>query len=65
MEFKCRLKVIFAERNIKHKDFAEKIGISRTTLSLLVREKSVPRFDVAYRIAKALEMPIESIWTEK
>jgi DNA-binding XRE family transcriptional regulator len=60
--FKCRLRVIFAEREIKQKDFAEKIGISGASVSAIVRGKQIPTLEVAYRIAEELQMPIEQIW---
>jgi putative transcriptional regulator len=65
MKFKCRLRVIFAERGIRQKPFAEKIGVSTTTLSMIVNNNSLPRFDVAYRIARELGMSVEEIWKEE
>ena len=62
MEFKCRLKVIFAERNITSKELAEKIGISRATISGLINNKSLPTFETAYLISEELEMDIREIW---
>lgn len=59
---KCGLKVIFAERNIKQGGFAEKIGISPTTLSALVNGKNLPTLDVAYRIAEELDLNVMEIW---
>ncbi|MBZ4222488.1 helix-turn-helix transcriptional regulator [Bacillus wiedmannii] len=63
MKFKCRLKVIFAELDIKQGDFAKRIGIDDSTLSSLVKNRTTPRFDTAYRIAQELGKPIEEIWT--
>ncbi|MEX0416905.1 helix-turn-helix transcriptional regulator [Bacillus sp. C30] len=62
MEFKCRLKVIFAEKNIKMGDFADSVGINRSTLSLIVNGKTLPNFTNAYIIAQNLKIPIENIW---
>lgn len=65
MEYKCRLRIILAEREMKQDELREKAGIGKSTLSLLINNRSLPSFDVAYRIADALDMPIETIWTKK
>ncbi len=68
MEFECKLRILFAEEkqrnpNFRQGDFAEKkIGISKATLSSLVNGKSLPTFQVAYKISKELQKPIEEIW---
>ncbi|UVI31229.1 helix-turn-helix transcriptional regulator [Paenibacillus spongiae] len=59
---KCTLKVIFAERNIKQREFAQKVGISETTLSSLVNGKQLPTLEVGYRIAEELDLNIMEIW---
>ncbi|QWH60215.1 XRE family transcriptional regulator [Bacillus mycoides] len=64
MEFKCRLRVIFAEKEIRQKEFSKRIGISQSTLSSLVNNTKLPTFPTAYKIAKALNMHIEDIWIE-
>lgn len=65
MKFKCRLKVIFAERGIKQNWLAERIGISRATLSLLMNNKSLPTLSVAYRIAEELDLNVMEIWVKE
>ena len=62
MNFKCKLKVILAEREIKHGDFANIIGVSQAGLSALVNNKSLPSFESAYRISESLNMDIREIW---
>ncbi|MGG2091298.1 helix-turn-helix transcriptional regulator [Bacillus sp. S13(2024)] len=62
MEFKCRLKIIFAEMDIKQGDFAKQIGIDDSTLSAIVRNRTKPRFDTAYLICKELGKRIEEVW---
>jgi putative transcriptional regulator len=61
---KCKLKVIFAERGLKQGHIAKKIGVSQTTLSLIMNNKTVPTLPVAMRIAKELDMRIEDIWQD-
>ncbi|HDR5271103.1 helix-turn-helix transcriptional regulator [Bacillus cereus] len=63
MKFKCRLKVIFAELDIKQSDFAKRIKFDDSTLSTFVHNRTKPRFDTAYLICKELGKPIEEIWT--
>lgn len=60
----CKLKVIFAERRIKQKEFAHKINISQAALSSLVNNKALPTLPVAYRIAKELGLLVEDIWKD-
>ncbi|WP_459503094.1 helix-turn-helix transcriptional regulator [Bacillus sp. C1] len=65
MHFKCKLRVIFAEREIRQKELAKLIGISQTTMSSLVNNTTLPTFLTAYKIAKTLDMHIEDIWIEE
>lgn len=62
MNIKSKLRVIFAEREIKQTEFCERVGISRTALSQLVTGKSLPTLEVAYKIAKALDLNVMEIW---
>lgn len=64
-KYECRLRVIFAERRIKHGEFAKKVGISGATLSAVVNEKQDPSFDTAYVISDELGVPIQEIWIRK
>jgi putative transcriptional regulator len=59
---KSRLRVILAEREIKQRELAKKVGISDTTMSALVVGKQLPTLEVAYRIAEELNMNIMEIW---
>ncbi|MDV6038812.1 helix-turn-helix transcriptional regulator [Bacillus sp. SM-B1] len=64
MRLKCKLRVIFAEREIRQKEFSKLIGISQTTMSSLVNNMTIPSFLTAYKIAKELELHMEEIWIE-
>ena len=59
---KCRLRVIFAERELKQREFAKSVGISEATLSALVGGKQLPTLEVAYRIAEKLDFNVMDIW---
>jgi putative transcriptional regulator len=67
MHFKCRLKVIFAEEKLKDRTFtqskfAKKIGVTDTTLSQIINGKSLPSFEVTYKIVTELKRPLDEIW---
>ncbi|ARX68071.1 helix-turn-helix domain-containing protein [Pseudomonas rhodesiae] len=62
---KCKLRKILDQNGIKYSFFAEKVKIQRSTMSLILKEKSIPTLPVAIRIAKALNMHVEDIWIEE
>lgn len=64
MIIKSRLKVILAERGLKSGWLADEVGISKSTMSFLINNKSLPTLEVAYKIGEALEMPVEQIWVK-
>jgi putative transcriptional regulator len=69
MKFTCRLKVIFAEEKLRNrgftqKEFARDIGVTDTTLSQIATGKTLPTFEVAYRIVKKLNRPLDEIWID-
>ena len=59
MEYKCRLKVILAEREISHGEFAKRVGLSAAGMSAIANNHSLPSFKVLYRIVEELEMDIQ------
>lgn len=65
MKIKSKLRVIFAEREIKHGEFADKVGISKAALSSLVNNRTLPTLEVAYKIAEELNLPVEEIWVKE
>lgn len=62
--FKCRLNIILAERGDGKGEFAERIGVTKGTLSQITNSKSLPSFEVTYAILKELEMGIEEVWVK-
>ncbi|MFS0590850.1 helix-turn-helix transcriptional regulator [Cytobacillus horneckiae] len=54
MPYKCKLKVILADKDIKHGEFANNIGIDKSTFSSIVNNKSLPSFDTLYDIVEEL-----------
>lgn len=62
---KCRLKVILAEKGLKHGYVADKAKVSLPAFSSLVNNRSLPTLEVAYRIAEVLEMNVMEIWVKE
>lgn len=70
MAYKCRLKIILAEMGIKHGEFADLIGIDKSSFSSLVNNKSLPSFDTLYTIVDELtkrnpELKLGDIWRKE
>ncbi|WP_323132005.1 helix-turn-helix transcriptional regulator [Paenibacillus silvisoli] len=59
---KNRLKVILAERNMAHGDFAKAVNVSRNTVSMWVTGKSTPTLEDAFGIAEFFGVSITDIW---
>ncbi|GIM44536.1 hypothetical protein DNHGIG_00850 [Collibacillus ludicampi] len=62
---KCKLPVILAERKIKQKWLCERVGLSTSAMSQIVRGESLPTLPTAIRIAKVLDLKVEDIWQEE
>jgi putative transcriptional regulator len=54
--------VILAEKEIRHGDFANKIGLSSSAFSLIVNNHGLPSFDSMYKISEELDMDVRKIW---
>lgn len=55
------------DRAIKNKGLkkiwvAKQVGISRNTLSLILKGESAPTLKVAIRLARLLDMTVEELW---
>ncbi|WP_437124849.1 helix-turn-helix transcriptional regulator [Brevibacillus laterosporus] len=61
---RSKLKEILRERGVKQKWLCERVGLSTSAMSQIVRGESLPTLSVAIRIAKALNMSVEDIWEE-
>lgn len=60
---KNRLKELLQEKGIKQVWLAEKAGIDRSTLSVVIANKKSTNLETGMRIAKALDMKVEDIFT--
>ncbi|MEW5321354.1 helix-turn-helix transcriptional regulator [Geobacillus thermoleovorans] len=76
LKFECRLRVILAEIKAKdpsftHEQFAERVGIGKSTLSGLINGHKLPNLENAYKIARELakitgkSVMVEDIWILK
>lgn len=64
MSFRENLRDELYFRDIKLKDFARKIGVPYTTLlSYVEKRESLPKIDIAYKIAQELDVTIEFLIT--
>jgi len=61
---KNRLKALRAERNWSQVDLAERLRVSRQTINAIENERYDPSLPLAFQIARAFELPIESIFDD-
>ncbi|WP_130909538.1 helix-turn-helix transcriptional regulator [Pseudomonas sp. Sample_9] len=59
---KNRLKELRAERKWSQVDLAERLNVSRQTINAIENERYDPSLPLAFQIARAFELPIESIF---
>jgi putative transcriptional regulator len=59
------LKEILDSRGMKQNFVCEKTGLSKTSMSGIVNNRTIPTLPVAYKIAKVLDLKIEEIWVEE
>jgi len=64
VNMRCRLKEILDERGLKQKWLYEKVDLSSSAMSQIVRGESDPTLQTALRIAKALGLTVEDIWID-
>jgi putative transcriptional regulator len=61
---KNRLKVLRAERNWSQADLAERLQVSRQSVNAIETGKYDPSLPLAFKIARAFELPIENVFSE-
>ncbi len=64
LPMKNRLKELRAERKWSQVDLAERLNVSRQTINAIENERYDPSLPLAFQIARAFEMPIESIFDD-
>ncbi|GAB4582023.1 MAG: helix-turn-helix transcriptional regulator [Anaerolineales bacterium] len=59
---KNRLKVLRAERDWSQADLADRLGVSRQTINAIETGKYDPSLQLAFKISRLFEQPIEEIF---
>ncbi|WP_299831285.1 helix-turn-helix transcriptional regulator [uncultured Metabacillus sp.] len=62
---KSKIKVKLAELEMKQQDLAEKLGVTKQTLSSWVNGRSVPTLETAFKIASILDCKVDDLYTYK
>ena len=62
---KNRLKVLRAERDWTQADLAAALDVSRQTVNAIETGKFDPSLPLAFKVARMLNLPIESIFTDE
>lgn len=57
-----RLKDILEEKKVQGKDLAEKIGVSATSISSIVKGKTFPKPETLLNMAKVLDVDIRELF---
>ncbi len=65
MAVKNRLKEILESRGIKQSWLAEQSGITKQTMSSLIKNRYSTSMDVAFKIAKVLKLEVTDIFYEE
>lgn len=61
---KNHLKALRAERKWSQVDLAERLNVSRQTINAIENERYDPSLPLAFQIARAFGLPIESIFED-
>lgn len=62
MVVKNRLKGILDERGIKQTWLAEKVDVSRQTISNLINDRFNPSLELAFKICKVLNLTLDDVF---
>ena len=62
---KVRIKEIMSEKGITSVELAEKIGVSKATISNLINNKTMPSIETLGKIATALGVPDWQLFASK
>ncbi|PFJ03203.1 helix-turn-helix transcriptional regulator [Priestia megaterium] len=59
----CHLREIINDKGLKQMKLAEKMGVSKQTMSAWVNGRITPTLEAAYQLADLLDCPITDLWT--
>lgn len=57
-----RLKETLKEKGVTGKELSEKVGITETSLSRIIKGDQQPRFDLLLKIAEALDVDVKDLF---
>lgn len=60
-----RLPVLRAERGMSRRELAELVGVHYQTIGYLERGEYAPSLALAFRIARAFDLPIEQVFSDR
>jgi len=61
VEIQESLRMAMARKNINQAELARRAGVSRSTISLIVRGRRVPSLGLAKKIARELGITVETL----
>ena len=56
-------KLRFLRNEMTQQDLAEKVGVTRQTIIAMEQDKYSPSLELAFRIARAFEVPLEEVFS--
>jgi putative transcriptional regulator len=59
---KNRIKELRKNLGLRQEDMASQLGVTRQTINAIENNKYNPTLDLAMKIAKLLELPVESVF---
>lgn len=59
---KNRIKELRKNLGLRQEDMATQLGVTRQTINAIENDKYNPTLELAMKIAKLMEMPVESIF---
>jgi len=60
-----RIAILRKEKSLTRNELADKIGVNFQTIGYLEREEYNPSLDLAFRISKVFQLPIDLIFSIK
>ncbi|MDD5628295.1 MAG: helix-turn-helix transcriptional regulator [Elusimicrobia bacterium] len=61
-DFKCRLKVLRAERDLTQEELAQAVGVTRQTIISIEKGDYVPSLLLGVKLARYFQKPVEEVF---
>ena len=59
-----RLRMILTAKQMTQEDLAKEIGVGQSAISMMINRQARPQMRTVEKIARALEIPVEQLWTK-